>query len=133
MGDSPAMTIGEAARVTGVGIHTLRYYEKQDLLRVPRTANGQRRFGPSELASVRFIAQLRKTGMPIGTIREYAEMVRSGTATADASLQLLENHRDDVLRHLDEQKRYLTAIRLKIAAYRAEIQPDEPAGDGAPT
>lgn len=133
MGAAAAMSIGEAARVTGVGIHTLRYYEKQDLLRVPHTTNGQRRFGPTELAAVRFIAQLRKTGMPISTIREYAGMVRAGTATAAKSLQLLESQRDDVVRHLDEQKQYLAAIRLKITGYRAQLEAEEPADDGAPT
>ncbi|GAP57130.1 uncharacterized HTH-type transcriptional regulator HI_0186 [Arthrobacter sp. Hiyo6] len=91
--DPSEVSIAEAAELTGVGVHTLRYYEGQQLLDVPRTASGRRRYGPRELAAVRFIAQLRKTGMPINVTREYAAMVRNRTSTSESRLRLLEAHR----------------------------------------
>jgi DNA-binding transcriptional MerR regulator len=119
--DSSEVSIAEAAELTGVGVHTLRYYEGQQLLEVPRTASGRRRYGPRELAAVRFIAQLRKTGMPIGVIREYAAMVREGTSTSESRLRLLEAHRATVEANLAEQQEYLRSISTKIAAYRAQL------------
>jgi DNA-binding transcriptional MerR regulator len=39
----PGLSIGEAARRTGVSVHTLRYYERAGLVVTPvdRTASGQ--------------------------------------------------------------------------------------------
>lgn len=119
--DSSEVSIAEAAELTGVGVHTLRYYEGQQLLDIPRTASGRRRYGPRELAAVRFIAQLRKTGMPIGIIREYAAMVRNGTSTRESSLRLLEAHRAAVEANLAEQQEYLRGISAKIDVYRAQL------------
>jgi DNA-binding transcriptional MerR regulator len=114
------LSIAQTAEVTGVGAHALRYYERNDLLRVPRNANGHRRYGPDEVAAIRFITQLRKTGIPIQTIRDYADMVRSGSDTANARLQLLEEHQTRVNKNLDEQQAHLEAIVRKIAAYHAQ-------------
>ncbi len=119
--DSAEVSIAMAAELTGVGVHTLRYYEGQELLDVPRTASGRRRYGPRELAAVRFIAQLRKTGMPIGVIREYAVMVRDGSGTRESSLRLLEAHRATVVANLAEQQEYLRSISAKIDIYRAQL------------
>jgi DNA-binding transcriptional MerR regulator len=119
--------------ITGVDIHALRCYEKQDLLGPPRTANGRRRFGPTELAAVRFVAPLRRTGMPISTIREYAEMVRAGTGTAEKSLQLLERHRPEVTRNLDGQKQYRAepngTARVRGQRTRCTARLTEPGSD----
>lgn len=119
--DGAGVSIAEAAGLTGVGVHTLRYYEGQQLLDVPRTAAGRRRYGARELAAVRFIAQLRKTGMPIGVIREYAATVRNGTSTSETSLRLLEAHRATVEANLAEQQEYLRSISAKIDLYRAQL------------
>lgn len=119
--DPSEVSIAEAAELTGVGVHTLRYYEGQQLLDVPRTASGRRRYGPRELAAVRFIAQLRKTGMPINVTREYAAMVRNGTSTSESRLRLLEAHRSAVAANLAEQQEYLRGISAKIDVYRAQL------------
>lgn len=119
--DPVALTIGEASAETGIGMHALRYYERAGLLVIPRNGNGQRRYGADEVSAVRFVAQLRRTGMPISVIRSYAEMVRAGTVTTELSLQLLEDHRDAVMANLAEQQDHLDAINRKIAAYRAAL------------
>jgi DNA-binding transcriptional MerR regulator len=121
-----SLRIGEAAAATGVGVYTLRYYEKENLIKVPRNGSGQRRFGPGDLAAIRFITQLRKTGMPIAMIRDYARTVREGTNTAENSLTLLETHRDAVQSNLAEQQAYLAAINAKINAYRTQLQDGRP-------
>jgi DNA-binding transcriptional MerR regulator len=123
-GDTAGLSIAEAAEQTGVGVHTLRYYEGQQLLDVPRTASGRRRYGDRELAAVRFIGQLRRTGMPIAVIREYAATVRNGTSTSASSLGLLEAHRATVEANLAEQQEFLRSISAKIDAYRAQTQGD---------
>ena len=36
------LSVGQAARETGVSVDTLRYYEREDLLRVERSSSGHR-------------------------------------------------------------------------------------------
>jgi MerR family copper efflux transcriptional regulator len=44
------MKIGELARRTGVGIDTVRYYEREGLLRkAPRLASGYRSYGEGDM------------------------------------------------------------------------------------
>ncbi|MBH0099757.1 MerR family transcriptional regulator [Salinibacterium sp. NSLL150] len=122
------LTIGEVAEATGVTDHTLRYYEKAGLLVVPRLANGQRRYREMDVKAVEFIGHLRRTGMPIRTIREYADLVRSGKDTAAERMRLLEQHRENVIRDLAEQQKHLDGITLKIEWYRAAMDQRENSG-----
>lgn len=115
------LTIGEVAAHTGVTDHTLRYYEKAGILIVPRLANGQRRYREIDVKAVEFIGHLRRTGMPIRTIREYADLVRSPDDTSAERMRLLEQHQENVARDLAEQQRHLAGITLKIEWYRASL------------
>ena len=78
------LSIAEAARRTGVSVHTLRYYERAGLVVTPidRTAGGRRRYHGLDLKWITVCTRLRATGMPIKTIRRYAELVSAGRATS---------------------------------------------------
>ncbi|MFB9905738.1 MerR family transcriptional regulator [Allokutzneria oryzae] len=119
MGDSHrALTVSEAAAAAGVSTHTLRYYERAGLLdHVERGPSGRRRYGPQDLGAIEFILRLRNTGMPIGEIRKYADLVRAGAGNERARLGLLEDHRDKIVASLAEQRAHLAAIEKKIQIY----------------
>ena len=51
-----AMNIGQLAKLAGIGIDTIRYYEKQGVLPKPqRLGSGYRRYGEVDLARLEFI------------------------------------------------------------------------------
>jgi len=64
------LSIAEAARRTGVSVHTLRYYERAGLVvtTVDRTAGGRRRYQQQDLNWITICTKLRATGMPIKNI-----------------------------------------------------------------
>jgi len=65
------MQIGELARLGGVNIQTIRYYERERLLRAPaRTASGYRAYEETDLQSVRFIKRAQELGFTLAEIRE---------------------------------------------------------------
>jgi DNA-binding transcriptional MerR regulator len=116
------LTISDAARISGVSVHTLRYYERVGLLDpVDRAGNGHRRYAEEDLARIEFLTKARLTGMPIRKIREYAELVRRGDGTHEARLALLEAHRDAVRARLGETERNLELIERKISLYRERL------------
>ena len=65
-------TIAKAARDAGVGVETIRFYERKALIeRPPRPASGgYREYPVSTIERVRFIRQAQKLGFSLGEIGE---------------------------------------------------------------
>ncbi|ONH54735.1 hypothetical protein CcI49_30255 [Frankia sp. CcI49] len=117
------LTIAEAAKATGVSAHTLRYYERVDLMleRVSRAPSSHRRYDDVDLRWVGTLTALRRTGMPIRQIARYAALVRAGDGNEAQRLDLLAAHRRLVAERLEEVRRHLTAIDNKIDIYRKKV------------
>jgi DNA-binding transcriptional MerR regulator len=117
------LSIAEAARRTGVSVHTLRYYERAGLVvtTVDRTAGGRRRYQQLDLDWITVCTRLRATGMPIKAIRRYAQLVSAGPGNEKERLALLEAHRDEVTAKLVELQESLKLIDHKIDVYRGRL------------
>ena len=117
------LSIAEAARRTGVSVHTLRYYERAGLVvtTVDRTAGGRRRYRQLDLDWITVCTKLRATGMPIKTIRGYALLVSAGHGNEQERLALMEAHRAEVTAKLAELQENLKVIDHKINVYRGRL------------
>jgi DNA-binding transcriptional MerR regulator len=117
------VSIAEAARRTGVSVHTLRYYERAGLVvtTVDRTSGGQRRYHQLDLEWIIVCARLRATGMPIKAIRRYAELVSAGHGNEHERLALMEAHRAEVTAKLAAMQENLRIIDHKINVYRGRL------------
>jgi DNA-binding transcriptional MerR regulator len=117
------MSIAEAARRTGVSVHTLRYYDRAGLVitTVERTNGGRRRYQQLDLDWITMCTRLRATGMPIKTIRRYAQLVSAGPGNEQERLALMEAHRADVTAKLAELQEHLKLIDHKINVYRGRL------------
>ena len=62
--ESP-VSISMASRITGVEVHTLRYWEKEfpGYLRPRRTSGGQRRYSPDDIRTVFTLKRLLRDEM----------------------------------------------------------------------
>ena len=61
--------IGELAKMTGCQVVTIRYYEKEGLLKRPeRTERNYRLYGEEDMARLRFIRHCRQHGMSLDEI-----------------------------------------------------------------
>jgi MerR family copper efflux transcriptional regulator len=66
-----ALGIGQLAKRGGVGIDTVRYYERNGLLApLTRLASGYRRYGDIELARLRFIRRAQGLGFTLKEIKQ---------------------------------------------------------------
>jgi MerR family mercuric resistance operon transcriptional regulator len=72
-----AMSISQLARSAGVGVETVRYYQRRGLLPDPRPqktgTSGIRHYGPDEARRLRFIRSAQNAGF---TLEEIAELLR---------------------------------------------------------
>jgi MerR family copper efflux transcriptional regulator len=75
------MRIGELASRAGLNVQTLRFYEREGLLRPPvRTASGYRSYADSDLERVRFIRLCQGLGF---TLREIQQLLILHKSVAD--------------------------------------------------
>ena len=131
--DSPAAySVQEAAEISGVSSHTLRYYERAGLLDpVARMGPGShRRYTLSDLRRIEFCKRMRATGMPIQTMRRYVGLLAGGETTLAERKRILEAHRAKICAHIAEQETHLRVLNYKIANYacmNSDVLPPPPA------
>jgi len=122
MNEVPAggvIPLAEVSARTGLSAYTLRYYEQEGLLpRVARSSGGQRRYRQVDLDRLWFLLRLRNTGMPIATMRRFAELRREGESGRAARLSLLLDHRSAVRQRLALLRENLVVIDQKIHRHR---------------
>lgn len=118
-------TTQEMATKTGVSISTLRYYERVGLLDpVTRLDNGHRRYGDADVLRVTFLKRLRATGMPISQMQHYVDLFRAGNSTVPERIAILEAHRTQICKQMDELQATLDLLDMKLARYRHEEHND---------
>jgi MerR family mercuric resistance operon transcriptional regulator len=65
------MTVGQVARLAGVGVETVRFYEKNGLLEEPaRRASGYREYDEETVNRLRFIQRAKELGFTLSEIKE---------------------------------------------------------------
>lgn len=68
------LTIGEFAAAGGVGVETVRFYQRRNLLGTPARENGVRHYGWEDVRRLRFIRQAQAAGFTLEEIRELLEL-----------------------------------------------------------
>ncbi|MGW7488220.1 MerR family transcriptional regulator [Streptomyces sp. NPDC054786] len=118
------LTIGEVSERTGLGIHTLRYYEKQGLLlgSVARSSGGRRRYSAFDVEWLQLCNRFRACGMPLTDIRRYAELVAAGPGNEQQRLELLRTHETRVRAELAQMTENLAVIEAKSRLYAEHVE-----------
>ena len=76
-----ALTISELAKGAGVGVETVRFYQRRGLLADPKPsrfggARGRRHYGEGELRRLRFIRAAQRAGFTLDEIARLLELDR---------------------------------------------------------
>lgn len=115
-------SIGEFSKVTGLGIHTLRYYEHESLIIPLRNASNRRRYSEKDIVWIAFIKRLKATGMPIKEIKKYAALRAKGDATLSERMEMLVRHRQSLNEQIRQLQEHEAKLDEKIAFYQQEIE-----------
>lgn len=115
-------SISQAAQMSGLSEHTLRFYDREGLLpNVSRTASGVRRFSDEDIEWLGMICCLKSTGMSIKQMRRFVKLSVEGDSTLGARLDMLAEHKRNVEAQLADMQRHLNKVNLKIAHYRRKL------------
>jgi len=122
------MKIGELAKLAGVNIQTIRFYERQRLLREPsRSASGYRSYAQSDLEALRFIRDAQQLGFTLRDIQQLMELHQAFTPSRAARMkpadveQLVTLTKQRLL-SIDEKLRMLQAMRSQLATFVRHCQ-----------
>jgi MerR family mercuric resistance operon transcriptional regulator len=105
-----SLTIGKLAEAGGVGVETIRFYQRKGLLETPTRESGIRRYGSQDVRRLRFIRQAQAAGFTLEEIKELLELdagedrsrarelARSRIDVLDAKISELKRARDALRR-----------------------------------
>jgi len=117
------MRIKEVAKVSGLSVHTLRYYEKSGLIyAIPRDSSGHRYYRDHDINWLHFINCLKSTGMPLKDIQAYAQKVGDAANQGEFLLQIMQQHKVRLENRMAETQEFLTHIDWKINHYEQLIE-----------
>lgn len=71
------MTIARLGAAAGVGVETVRYYQRRGLIAVPAGAGAVRRYGAQDVRRLRFIRRAQAAGFTLEEIGELLALDRS--------------------------------------------------------
>ena len=118
------LAIGQVTERTGLSVHALRFYEKEGLLAAPvkRDANGRRVYTEQDVEWLVNCTKFRASGMPLATIREFADLVRQGPGNEEKRLDLLREHQNQVVGRIAELNDCLDLIATKVRIYEEHVE-----------
>lgn len=92
-----ALTIGQVANEAGVGIETIRFYERKGLLREPpRRESGYRQYDRTVIDQLAFIQQAKELGFSLKEISELLSIKSDAGKVCKDVKQLAVEKLDDI-------------------------------------
>jgi DNA-binding transcriptional MerR regulator len=114
-------SIGEFSKIVGVSEHTLRFYEKEGLIKVKRDANNVRIYSDDDKLWVETLLHLKKSGMSLKDMKQFIMWGYIGDETMEERLALLKNHRKKVVEEFEKIRQSLEFLDTKINLYENEL------------
>lgn len=116
-------SIGQAAKISGLTAHTLRFYEKEGLLPfVQKTGSGLRVFSDNDMGWLEMIECLKGVGMPLKDIKQYIDWFREGDSTLQQRLDMFEQQRERLEAQMTQLQKYMNKINYKIGLYTEAVR-----------
>src|SRR5687767_12138016 len=105
------LTIGKLAAAAGVGVDTVRFYERSGLLKKPRrTPAGYRVYAQGDAARLRFVRRAKALGFSLEEITELLKL-NDGGGRRSAVRKLAERRLDEIERKLEELTQMRNSLR----------------------
>ena len=111
------LTIGSFARLAGVNVETLRYYQRRGLLPQPeRPYGGIRRYGADDVARVKFVKSAQNIGFTLDEVSSLLQL-QDGTHCGEAR-RIAEQKLTDITQRMTDLARIEQALSSLVAQCR---------------
>lgn len=110
-------SIGEFSKIVGLSEHTLRFYEREGLIKVNRDDNNVRIYSDENKLWIESLLHLKNTGMSLKDMKQFFSLGSMGDETVEKRLALLKDHRKKVVEEFNKIRQSLEFIDNKINFY----------------
>ena len=121
-----ALTIGQVAGRAGVGVETVRFYEREGLIpEPPRTPSGYRQYAPDAVVRIRFIKRAKELGFTLKEIKELLALRASPGARCEQVRRVAAEKIEDIDRKIEQ----LGSMRKALSRVTAECEGRRPVSE----
>ena len=111
------LSIKKFAEAGGVGVETVRYYQRRELLDTPEKGDGIRRYGEDDVRRLRFIRMAQRAGFTLEEIKELLALDagqdrQRARELARARITLL----NEQIAEMEQARDYLQKLARKCSA-----------------
>jgi len=112
------LKIGEVAQLSGIGIETLRFYEKSRVLDKPvRTESNYRLYGEEVLERLSFIKRAQVLGFKLEEIKRIIDEKREGKNPCAEVREIVRARLIETGERIKEMRRYRNELAVALAAW----------------
>ena len=115
-------SIGEVAKMTGIAISTLRYYDREGMFPgMERSRGGIRVFSDKEVNTLRIVECLKTAGMSIKEIREFLAWCQEGDASLQKRREMFYNRLREVEKQIEALQQTKHTLEYKCWYYDTAV------------
>jgi MerR family transcriptional regulator, copper efflux regulator len=116
---SASLSIGKVAQRAGVGVETIRFYERQGLLTPPmRKDSGYRLYPENVLGRIRFIRRAKELGFSLREIKELLQLRKNSSAPCEDVCEKAQSK----IANIEGKITMLTKMKQELSKLFAECQ-----------
>ena len=110
------MRIGEVAKNSHVGVETVRFYEREGLISLPkRSVSGYRQYSESVIKQIQFIQHAKTLGFSLKEIRELIKLKNTRDARCKSIKATAKAKIADIQEKIDALERMKIALQPLVA------------------
>jgi Cu(I)-responsive transcriptional regulator len=126
-GAGASVTIGEAARQSGVSAKMLRHYESLGLLaNVARTDSGYRLYTAADVHTLRFIKRSRDLGFSMLEIAELVNLWQNHSRASASVKQIAQKHLESLAQRIEGMQAMQRSLQTLLQHCHGDDRPDCP-------
>jgi MerR family mercuric resistance operon transcriptional regulator len=118
------LTIGKLAQAGGVGVETVRFYQRRQLLGTPSGGGGIRRYGAEDVRHLRFIRKAQRAGF---TLEEIRELIALDSGHDQQRAREMAQQRmaklDEQIAELQQARQSLQRLATECASGKSDVCP----------
>lgn len=123
---TPTMTIGKVAKAAGLGVETVRFYERQGLIAEPaRSQSGYRQYRPETIRRLQFIVRAKALGF---TLQEIGDLLGL-RATPGAGCADVQARAEAKIADIEERVAQLEAMKRALGELVVQCRGEGPLSD----
>jgi DNA-binding transcriptional MerR regulator len=122
--DDNALKVGAVAKAAGVGVQTLHYYERLELLPKPkRSAANYRVYSPGTIRRVRFIKKAQAVGLTLEETKQILDLKDHGRAPCHRVVELGQKHLQEIEARLNQLRAFHRLLARSVNDWAQDDKP----------